>query len=331
MGKNINSQLAREYRLKFPDMATLTLARILYKENVSVYKDVDSARSSLRYIEGKKGAKDKKDLKDKSLVMEHPRPYNPYKLPESDEKEWKPYEIKGVKKLAVFSDIHVPYHSISALTAAIDYSVKEGCDGLLLNGDTIDFYGLSRFMKDPRKRSVSHELQACNDLLDILGSLEMKIFFKMGNHDERYQHYLMHKAPELLGIREFELEYLLRLKERGIDFITDKRIIKANKLNILHGHEFVGGISAPVNIARGLFLRAKVSAMQGHNHQSSSHTENNLNGEITTTWSLGCLCELHPEYMPINKWNHGFAIVHLNGNGKEFEVYNHSIINGKIY
>jgi hypothetical protein len=312
-------------------MPTLTLARVVYKENVSAFKDVDDARTALRYIEGKAGARNKKYLKDKSLIMEQPRPYNPYKLPESDEREWTPYDIVGVKKLAVFSDIHVPYHSISALTPAIDFIVKEECDGLLLNGDTIDFHGLSRFMKDPRKRSVAHELQACNELLDVFCGLGLKIFFKMGNHDERYQHYLMQKAPELLGIREFELEYLLKLKERGIEFITDKRIVRANKLNILHGHEFVGGISAPVNIARGLFLRAKVSAMQGHNHQGGSHSEANLNGELITTWSLGCLCELHPEYMPINKWNHGFAIVYLHEDGKQFQVKNFSIYKGAIY
>jgi hypothetical protein len=53
--------------------------------------------------------------------------------------------------------------------------------------------------------------------------------------------------------------------------------------------------------------------MQGHHHQTSEHTETNMNGEITTTYSVGCLCELHPAYLPINKWNHGFAIVDIDG------------------
>jgi len=54
-----------------------------------------------------------------------------------------------------------------------------------------------------------------------------------------------------------------------------------------------------------------------------------MNGEITTTWSLGCLCELHPAYLPINKWNHGFAIVDIDG--QNFEVRNKNIYKGQIF
>jgi hypothetical protein len=53
-----------------------------------------------------------------------------------------------------------------------------------------------------------------------------------------------------------------------------------------------------------------------------------MNGDITTTWSLGCLCELHPAYLPINKWNHGFAIVDVDGNN--FHVRNKRIHKGVI-
>jgi hypothetical protein len=216
------------------------------------------------------------------------------------------------------------------LSAALDFIQSEKPDAILLNGDTIDFYGLSRFMKDPRKRSVAHELQATRDFLDILSQFGAKIYFKIGNHEERYEHYLMRVAPELLGVREFELKHLLGLDSRGIDLITDKRIMKANDLNIVHGHEFGQSIFSPVNIARGLFLRGKVTAMQGHNHAVSEHTESNMNGEITTTWSLGCLCELNPAYLPINKWAHGLAIIDLSENGKDFHVRNYRIHKGKI-
>jgi hypothetical protein len=106
--------------------------------------------------------------------------------------------------------------------------------------------------------------------------------------------------------------------------------MKLNNLWGIHGHEYVGGISAPVNPARGLFLKSKVSCFQGHNHQSSSHTEPTLTGKMVTTWSLGCLSELHPAYMPLNKWNHGFAEVDLDPNGEDFEFNNYRIFNGKI-
>ncbi len=106
--------------------------------------------------------------------------------------------------------------------------------------------------------------------------------------------------------------------------------IHLNNLWGIHGHEYVGGISAPVNPARGLFLKAKVSTFQGHNHQTSEHTEPTLTGKMVTTWSLGCLSELHPAYMPLNKWNHGFAEVDLDPNGEDFEFNNKRIFKGKI-
>jgi hypothetical protein len=138
----------------------------------------------------------------------------------------------------------------------------------------------------------------------------------------------MMKAAELEGVEEFSLENIIKARAEGIEVIGDKRIIKLGDLNVVHGHEFGGSIFSPVNIARGLFLRGKVSALQGHNHQTSEHTETNMNRDITTTWSTGCLCELHPAYLPINKWNHGFTIVDIDGN--DFHVRNKRIDKGKV-
>jgi predicted phosphodiesterase len=330
MSQSIKLNIAREYRLKYGmEMPTLTLARILYNDNKELYKTVDDARGCLRYNEGKKGKINIKKVKDKSLFMSEERPRNPWKLPESEETIYEPFIVKA-KKIAVLSDVHIPYHSITALSATFDKIAIEKPDAILLNGDFIDFYGLSRFMKDPRKRSVAHELQAAREFLDILSNFNAKIYYKIGNHEERYEHYLMQKAPELLGVQQFELKHLLGLHDRGIDLIGDKRIIKANDLNIVHGHEFGQSIFSPVNVARGLFLRGKVSAMQGHNHSVSEHTESNMNGDIVTTWSLGCLCELNPAYLPINKWSHGFAFIELSENGKDFHVRNYRIHQGKI-
>ena len=322
-------EIAIEYREKYGmQMPTLTLARIMYNENVELFNNVDAARTILRYLEGKIGKDKRKSIANKNYLMNGERPKNPWKLPESEEAKYEPYIIKA-KKLAVLSDIHVPYHSVEAITAAFDKIADEKPDAILLNGDTVDFYGLSRFMKDPRKRSVAHELQALNEFLDVLQQFGAKIIFKLGNHDERYEHFLMHKAPELLGIPEFKFENLLKAGERGMDVVGEKRVIKANKLNIIHGHEYPS-VFSPVNIARGLYMKGKVSAMQGHNHAVSEHTETDMNGEIVTTWSVGCLCELNPAYMPLNKWSHGFAMVDLSDNGKDFEVRNYRIYKGKI-
>lgn len=324
------SELAKEYRAKFgSEMPTLKLARILFSENKLLFSNVEDARTSLRYLEGKRpngqGIRTYPRLPD--------RPKNPYKLPESDEREFVPFKITGVKKLALLSDIHLPYHSMSALTACFDWLVPQKVDGLLLNGDTLDCFQLSKFGKDPRKRNFAQELEIFADFFKILKNTfpKAKLFFKMGNHEERYDRFLQMKAHEIIGVEEFNLTEVIKKRAPGITIIGDKRIIMANDLAIIHGHEFSSGFFSPVNVARGLYLRGKTKAIQGHNHQSSIHTEPNLLGSVTTTWSTGCLCELHPEYMPINKWNHGFALVELDSNGKNFNVQNKTIVKGVVY
>jgi hypothetical protein len=188
-----------------------------------------------------------------------------------------------------------------------------------------------RFIKDPKKRDFKHELDTFKDIINVFEKeLKCQMYFKVGNHEERYEHFLFEKAKELVGIEEFEFSNIIQARARGIKMIGDKRYMLLNDLAGIHGHEYVGGISAPVNPARGLFLRGKVSCFQGHNHQTSEHTEPTMTGKMITTWSIACLCELHPQYMPLNKWNHGFMMVDLDSNGRDYEVRNKRIFKGKI-
>lgn len=330
IARKYREEYDEKFKQQFPSgFPTRKLARIMYNENKLIFKDQEDARERLRYIEGKTGRKGFKHTSKSKFYKEEPRPSNPYRLPESDEIPFEPYVIKGYKRVAIFSDIHAPYHSMSAITTALDFCKKDKPDALILNGDTLDAFQLSRFVKDPRKRHFAEELKTMKHLIEVFQKvLKCKIFFKYGNHEERYEHFLFSKAKELIGIDEFELDNIIKARVNGIEIIKDKRIMQLNGLNVIHGHEYTQGIFNPVNVARGLFLRAKTSALQSHSHQSSEHTERDMNGKITTTWSTGALCELAPAYAPLNKWNWGFAVVDLSGNS--FDVRNKRIYQNKV-
>ena len=321
------TELLKDYRRKNMDMPTRKLSRIIYNENPLLFKDTEDIRKRLMNFENSK----QKKFFDEEFKKDKMRPNNPYQLPESSETIYEPYIIKGYKKVGILSDIHLPYHNLQALTCAIDFMKKEKIDALLLNGDTIDCHSLSRFMKDPKKRDFKYELDTLKAFVNVLKKeLKCKIFFKIGNHENRYEHFLYQKAGELAGIEEFQFSNIIKARAEGIEIIESNRFMKLNELNGIHGHEYIGGISAPVNVARGLYLRGKTSAFQGHNHSTSEHSETDMNGKITTTWSIGCLCELHPEYMPLNKWNWGCAVVYLDDNGTDYEFFNKRIFKGKI-
>jgi len=113
-------QMCVDYRERFGwDMPTLKLARIIYQDNPLLFASLDSVRTALRSIEGKGGARVaiRKEVED--------RPKNPYNLPQSDEAIYEPYQLDA-KRLLVLSDIHIPYHSIDALTCAFDYAKGRG-------------------------------------------------------------------------------------------------------------------------------------------------------------------------------------------------------------
>jgi hypothetical protein len=106
-------------------------------------------------------------------------------------------------------------------------------------------------------------------------------------------------------------------------------MVMAGKLPIFHGDEF-RALSIAVNPARGLYLRAKTWALCGHYHNTSEHTPKDCHGTYLTCWSVGCLCDLSPDWNPYGNWNHGFALIDIEKNG-QFTVTNKRILsNGKV-
>lgn len=321
------------YLEKFPDHGDLTLAKKIYKENDLLFKDVEQCRSTVRRLRGHSGETKHKSTTVKDFFKPKTGDTNPYKLPESDEKDRLPFILpKACNNILLISDLHIPYHSIKAITAALDYGKREAINTIIINGDLMDFYMCSRFEKNPKMRSIKEEFDATKEFLRILRKSFPKalIYWNKGNHDTRYEHFLMAKAPEIFDDPYYSLEERLKLSEERVTLIDDKTIIKAGKLSIHHGHLFFRGFMAPVNSARGLFMKTKQSAIVGHVHKVSEHSETNLSGELITCWSTGCLAELSPDYSPwANNYSHGFAHIKVDANDN-YSVKNYRIINGKI-
>ena len=58
------------------------------------------------------------------------------------------------------------------------------------------------------------EIEMARELLRYMRQqFDCPIYFKEGNHCERWKKYLMLKAPELLGCEDFQLNVVLRLGE----------------------------------------------------------------------------------------------------------------------
>ena len=325
------SDVAREAIVKFPNATTKGLAEMLCKQQPDVFLTYNSARDAVRRIRGEAG--DNRNSKDP--IIREKRPKNAFAdLPEGIEslEELEPYCLNGPAKVGIVNDLHIPYHDKPSVVLALEYLKKEQISHLLLNGDILDFYTISRWETDPRKRNLAGEIQTGRTFLKMLREFfgsKVTILYKEGNHEDRWRRYLSIRAPELLGMQEFELPQVLHFKEYDITHIASSRYVLANGMNVVHGHEWVKGISGPVNPARGLALKAKEPCITAHYHRTSAHTDTTMSGRVIPAWSTGCLCNLRPDYARFNNWNHGFGILNLDTTRYYFS--NLKIVDKQIY
>ena len=312
---------------EIPDAQTRTLARRLAKE---FGVTVEQARSIVRDVRGAMGDKRRKETKDQVRRPHQKAGWRPA-MPPSKAEDWTPFALEG-QRIACLSDIHVPYHCERALAAAVKECRRRKADTLLLNGDALDFYSISRWIKDPRKRDFKAELDSAQQLLQWIRAqfAKARIVFKVGNHEDRWDHYLWNHAPEICDLPNVQLPQILEMDDLAIEYVDNERPCMAGKLPIFHGHELPRGLTNPVNMARGAFLRMCDTVLVGHGHRTSTHTEPSWEHDETTTWSQGCLCDMNPRYARINKWNHGFAFVDVGADG-DFDLTNYRInSDGKV-
>ena len=329
----IKGEIVQQYLRKYPDIATRTLARIIFQDNPNIWIDEENVRTSIRYYRQSNGAMSRERAKERGEEFT-----SPFKTATEY------YEKVGAKKIGIdqydfphkkpliLSDIHFPYHAQDELLIALEYGYKQSCDSIYLNGDVLDCHTISRFLKEGGAPSFNEEREMFWQFIEYVKSnWDVPIFYKLGNHEERWQHYLSRQVPELFDVDDLLFENVMQFDKYGIVQIDSRQKTKMGNLTVIHGHEFGESTFSPVNPARGLHLRAKSSVLAGHNHQTSEHHENNLDYDSLACWSTGCLCQLTPNYRPFayTKWNHGCAIVTVYDDNT-FSVDNRRIKDKKI-
>jgi len=320
----INAMAKRLAKLH-PDAPARTLARRLVKEANGAIT-LEQARKRIARQFGVQGEKNRTAMKKVT-----PRPKRQagdvFAMPPSQAPAWTKHVMRVVGPVGILSDIHVPYHSELAVNAAVDFLKGQQLAGLLLNGDIADFYAISRYIKDPTQRDFKGELEAVRAFLAWIRNKfpGIPIVYKAGNHEERWQHWLWQHAAEISDDPRMSLSGWLDFDKHDITLVEDQRPVMLGKLPVLHGHELPKGMAAPVNVARGAFLRTLSTVLVGHSHRTSNHAEANMWHHETACWSTGCLCDLRPEYARINRWNHGFAVCTVHDRG-EFDVHNYRVM-----
>jgi len=310
--------IVKEYCEKYPNSSTGSIVNSIKAQHKKF--DKENIRGLVRYYRGALGDKARKNAK-----------FPNFNLPTSSSHSFEPFYLSQSRTL-ILSDLHFPYQHNEAISLAMNYGLEKDVNCILINGDLLDFANISRHDRDFRNRSTVYEIESVRMFLEILRETfpKARIIFKYGNHDERWDKWLYINAPEFFELGDIQLESVLRLNDLNIEVVKDKRPIKIGKLTVLHGHEIVGG-SGGVNPARSMFMKTYDNVLVGHFHKTSTNTETSLSGDVIATHSVGCLSGLTPSYMPINRWNLGFAYCELQIKTGEYHLDNLKIIKGKIY
>lgn len=246
---------------------------------------------------------------------------------------------KRLESILVVPDTHAPFHDQRAWDLMIKVGKALKPDHIVHIGDLIDFYSISKFTKDPsRKLSVDSEIKVARTLLDDLDSLgASNKHLLMGNHDDRFQRYLFERAPELVGIEELSLPYLLGLKKRGWDWTRYRDDYKLGKAFFTHDAGFYG-----VNALKSTYQRYQHNVIFGHSHRFDSLQRGNAIGERHFAGQFGWLGDFKAvDYtyraQATSDWAHGFGIGYLDKETKHTHFQGYPIVkyrtvfNGKIY
>lgn len=240
--------------------------------------------------------------------------------------------VKGERAVFI-PDIHAPFQDNGAVSVALEFVKWFNPHHLIFLGDNVDFYAISRFIRDPERRFGRALQREIDTALAIMGdfvdaSPRAKRYWIQGNHEERLEKYLYTGAPELAGLRALGFAELFPITKRDITYVPDGSFT-LHGLTIKHGN-IVRLHSAYT--AKAEFERNGVSGVSGHSHRLGKYYKRHRGGYFCWVEG-GCLCKTkNIEYMrgAVPDWQQGLVVGYFKTSSGRFTINDHPIVSGKM-
>ena len=215
----------------------------------------------------------------------------------------------------------------TAAKAALKFCEWFQPDETVIGGDFIDFPELARQdewnrLKREGKR-LKYEIDFANQILDKVDKFtRKKKVFMIGNHDARLARFIA-ENPQLEGMIGLKAD--LRLEQRGYEVIEENKVYTVGHTNFIHGWYW------NLHHSKKTVIEMGDNIFYGHAHDVQAFTKVNHASQPLIGYSLGCLCDLDPEWRKArpNRWVNGFGVFYFFSNGN-FTFYNPIIIDGKF-
>lgn len=219
----------------------------------------------------------------------------------------------------ILPDVHFPFHDAPLLEAWLEFASDLAPDGVDIIGDLMDFFSISRFDKDPvRKTHLQDEINMARDFLADLRSVLPHADVRMteGNHETRLKTYLWGRAKELAGLRGLSVPEVLGLSDLGIHYYPPDSPYMLNNIWMVHGdvaRKANWSMSYGGSGAQAVCKRVGGNVLMGHTHQMA-HVSYRTWGQLLEGYEVGCVCQFDMDYIVgIPQWQQGWAVLNLLG------------------
>jgi predicted phosphodiesterase len=247
-------------------------------------------------------------------------------------------EPTDLQRIFFLPDTHVPYHNRQALALVLQVIESFKPDIFVSIGDYVDCFSVSNYSKDPRRAfRLDEEFEQANVILDQIDKLTVgaRRIYIAGNHEHRLERYLQEKAPELFSF--IDIQRLLRLEERGWEYVPYKQATTVGKLNLTHDV----GSAGRYNAFRALDT-FQAPVVTGHTHRLSYVVEGDATGGSQVSSQFGWLGDVEQiDYLhrvkAMREWTLGFGYGYLEVETGHVHltpvpIVKHScVVEGKLY
>ena len=203
-------------------------------------------------------------------------------------------------------DVHVPYQDNVAWGRALQFIKEHQPATVVIMGDFLDCYHISRYDKYPGHASLGEEANIGIEMLKSLCATNATtIYYLEGNHEQRLSKYLVRHAAQLYGIMP-TIPSLLHLSDLDIYWIPWGQTFYVDGIWVEHGDCSMSksGYTAHQMLAkRGVFR-----GVSAHTHRLALVHYTSA-GTVTKQWAeAGCLCNpsAMKEYVLFPDWQQGF-------------------------
>ena len=255
-------------------------------------------------------------------------------------------KLSKIEKHLFLSDFQIPEHDERSINAVLKFITDFRPDVVHLVGDILDLTKLSKYDQDAyNKITFKDEIEigrkVITELVEVVrkANKNARINFYIGNHEQRFLHYLSRKASEIADVEDadgyvFSLPRLLEFKKHNIKLIPYfKSHVERGNVVVEHGDI---ARSKAGYTAHAMLDKRGSSGVSGHTHRLALIFK--TQGNTERFWiENGSLCKRNFKnpYLKNPDWITGFSVgIYIDGimHPTIIPIFNYKFVYGdKLY